>query len=61
MGVYINTWNSITKAQVEADENLNVIYEVDDNTKIRAIELKDNKDSYAVSQCVYNMYDKKGE
>ena len=48
MGVYINTWNSITKAQVEADENLNVIYEVDDNTKIRAIELKDNKDSYAV-------------
>lgn len=48
MGVYIKTWNSITKAQVEADENLNVIYEVDDDTKIRAIELKDNKDSFAV-------------
>lgn len=48
MGIYIETWGRITKEQVEADENLNVIYEVDDNTKIRAIELKDNKDSYAV-------------
>lgn len=48
MGVYIETWKSITKAQVEADENLNVIYRDDDRTKILAIELKDNKDSYAV-------------
>lgn len=47
MGVYINTWKRITKAEVEADENLNIIYEVDDNTKIRAIGLKDNPDSYA--------------